>query len=51
MAEWCLEHPWLTFFLVYQALVVLDNIIVNVLNFILAARMIEGKDSGNEGEQ
>ena len=35
MAEWCMAHPWLTFFLILFALVVLDNVIGNILRVIL----------------
>lgn len=29
MAEWCMAHPWMTFWLVALALVVIDNALAN----------------------
>lgn len=33
MAEWCMAHPWLTFWTVIIALLVLDNIFENLVGF------------------
>ena len=45
MLEWCLSHPWLTFWITFMALVVIDNIFANlcrlcnnVLRVILAKK-------------
>ena len=34
MREWCLAHPWMTLFLAFFALAVVDNIFVNVCRII-----------------
>lgn len=34
MREWCMAHPWMTLFLVLIALVVVNNVLVNVCGLI-----------------
>lgn len=34
MREWCMAHPWMTLFLVFIALVVVNNVLVNVCGLI-----------------
>jgi len=38
MKEWALAHPWMTFFIVIFALMVLDSIQVNVANYFFRRR-------------
>jgi len=32
MLEWCMSHPWFTFWIVLVALLVIDNVIANLAN-------------------
>lgn len=53
MVEWCMAHPWMTFFLIYWALKVLDNIAINILKMlqnkhILNIEKERGADGGSE---
>ena len=44
MIEWCMENPWLTFWIIIIALFVFDNVVANVvkcLNNRLRARLAE----------
>lgn len=34
MLEWCMAHPWLTFWIIIVALLVLDNAIGNVCRLL-----------------
>ena len=33
MVEWCMAHPWLTFWIVIVALFVLENAVTNIIRF------------------
>lgn len=44
MAEWCMAHPWLTFWVIILALIVLDTAIVNfarLCNNLMRMRVYE----------
>lgn len=30
MAEWCMAHPWLTFWIIIVGLIVLDDVVMNL---------------------
>ena len=51
MAEWCMAHPWMTFFLVCLALCVLDNIVLNILRVSQSKHMLDAqkKERGSDG--
>lgn len=34
MAEWMMAHPWMTFFLVGLALLVVDQVVANICNAV-----------------
>lgn len=33
MADWCMAHPWLTFWIVITALIILDSMFANLTRF------------------
>lgn len=58
MADWCMAHPWLTFWIVIVALAVLDDVMTNLVRFgnnciraSLAKRGIENREmESKEGD-
>ena len=51
MAEWCMAHPWMTFFLVWTALYILGSIIENVLRFVVQMKIILTEYKVTESEE
>ena len=45
MAEWCLAHPWMTFFLLTIALLVIDEIVCAIANALAS----KNRDKHEEG--
>ena len=51
MAEWCMAHPWMTFFLAALALLVIDSVLCTLFKSISNANkphVIEIKERGDE---
>ena len=51
MAEWCMAHPWMTFFLVWMALYILGSVIENVLRFVVQMKIILAECKTAESEE
>lgn len=50
MTEWCMAHPWLTFWIIIVALTVVDNIANNVLRVICAKKINGISELKEEGD-
>ena len=51
MAEWCMAHPWMTFFLAALALLVIDSVLCTLFKSISNANkphIVEVKTGGDE---
>ena len=48
MAEWCMTHPWMTFFLIYTSLQVIDNIIGNIVRMKIHENEMNVKKGENQ---
>ena len=51
MLEWCMSHPWMTSFLVFISLVVIEGVVFNICKTI--AFYVErkyGKGGGNDNK-
>lgn len=46
MTEWCLAHPWMTFFLLTFALLVIDEIVCAIANALAS----KNRDKHEEGQ-
>jgi hypothetical protein len=38
MSDWCVAHPWMTFWLVAFAIVGITNVVANICKTIIACR-------------
>lgn len=48
MLEWAMTHPWMTFFLIALALLVLDGAITNMFRFFNNILRVISAKSGKE---
>ena len=54
MLEWCMAHPWLTFWIIITAIICLDNSIANVFRYLnnrLRVRCAEKGITAREKEE
>ena len=58
MTEWCMAHPWMTFWIVITALIVIGNIVENLCRIVnnclrvsLSKNVIEMSDVEGESDQ